>query len=138
VPPNYFELSFYAVAGEPYHLWFRGRADANHWANDSVFVQFDEAVGDSGATVYRIGTTSAATLVLEEATSAVLDGWGWQDNGYGAGVWGPPIRFARTGIHTIRVQTREDGLAIDQLVLSAGRYLFLPPGSPRRDATILP
>ena len=41
-------------------------------------------------------------------------------------------------MHTLRVQTREDGLAIDQLVLSAGWYLFLPPGLPRHDSTILP
>jgi hypothetical protein len=137
-PANYFELSFSAVAGEPYRLWFRGRADANHWANDSAYVQFDEAVSESGASLYRIGTTSATTLVLEDASHAALDGWGWQDNGYGAGVLGPAIRFARTGMHTLRVQTREDGLAIDQLVLSAGRYLFAPPGPLRRDTTILP
>ena len=138
VPANYFELSFYALAGEPYRLWLRGRADANHWANDSVYVQFDEAVAESGTSLFRIGTTSATTLVLEDATNAVLDGWGWQDNGYGPGVLGPAVRFARTGMHTLRVQTREDGLAIDQLVLSAGRYLFVPPGPPRRDATLLP
>jgi hypothetical protein len=57
---------------------------------------------------------------------------------HGAGVLGPAIRFAPTGMHTLRVQTREDGLAIDQLVLSWGRYLFLPSGPPRRDTTILP
>ncbi len=137
-PANDFELSFYALAGEPYRLWLRGRADTNNWANDSVYVQFDEAVAQSGASLYRIGTSAATTLVLEEASHAVLDGWDWQDNGYGAGALGSAIRFARTGMHTVRVQTREDGLAIDQLVLSAGRYRFGPPGPPRRDTTILP
>ena len=41
-------------------------------------------------------TTSSTTYVLENASGAGLSGWGWQDNGYGAGVAGPEIRFAYT------------------------------------------
>ena len=40
-PSHYFEMSFTAEAGRPYHLWVRGKAENNGWANDSVHVQFD-------------------------------------------------------------------------------------------------
>ena len=65
-PTNYFELTFNADAGKAYRLWIHGRADNNYWANDSVFVQFSGSVTSSGAATYRIGTTSAAEVNLEE------------------------------------------------------------------------
>jgi len=46
--------------------------------------------------------------------------------------------FAATGSQTIRVQVREDGLSIDQIVLSADRFLAVAPGAARNDTTILP
>ena len=48
VPADYFELTFTADAGRPYRLWIRGRAEADAWTNDSVFVQFSGAVTSSG------------------------------------------------------------------------------------------
>jgi len=36
------------------------------------------------------------------------------------------------------VQTREDGLSIDQIVLSALKYKNVAPGLLRNDSTILP
>jgi endonuclease/exonuclease/phosphatase family metal-dependent hydrolase len=128
-PANYFELTFNAEAGKPYRLWVHGRADSNYWANDSVFVQFSGSVTSTGAATYRIGTTSAAEVNLEECKDCGLTGWTWQDNGYGAGVLGPTIRFAASGTQTIRVQTREDGLAIDQILLSAAQFLTAPPAA---------
>jgi len=77
-------------------------------------------------------------VILEDGTGAVISGWGWQDNGYGVGVMGPDIYFSQSGTHTVRVQRREDGVAIDQIVLSAGRFLHVAPGAVRNDATILP
>ena len=59
-PVNYFELTFDAKAGRPYRLWMRGKADSNNWANDSVFVQFDRSVDSNSASMWRIGTASAA------------------------------------------------------------------------------
>jgi hypothetical protein len=50
---------------------------------------------------------------------------------------GPVIFFAEDGLHTIRIQTREDGLAIDQVVLSAGTYLNSSPGALKNDTKIL-
>jgi hypothetical protein len=41
-------------------------------------------------------------------------------------------------LHTIRVQVREDGFGIDQIVLSAATYFTSAPGSLKNDATILP
>lgn len=56
----------------------------------------------------------------------------------GAGVLGPPIYFASSGPQRLRVQVREDGLGIDQIVLSSGTYLTNPPGAAKNDTTILP
>ena len=137
-PADYFELTFRADAGTAYRLWIRGKAEANHWGNDSVHVQFGDSVSASGAPLYRIGTTSAAEVNLEECSSCGVAGWGWQDNGYGAGVLGPEIRFAATGVHTVRIQVREDGFAIDQIVLSAAAGRTAAPGTPKNDTTIVP
>ena len=43
--------------------------------------------------------------------------------------------FAATGAKTVRIQTREDGVAIDQIVLSPSRFIDLPPGRALNDAT---
>jgi endonuclease/exonuclease/phosphatase family metal-dependent hydrolase len=137
-PSNYFEMTFNAQAGSGYRLWIRGKAENNDWANDSVFVQFSGSVDASGTSVYRIGTTSATTINLEDCSGCGLSGWGWQDNGWGVGVMGPLIYFSTTGSQTIRVQVREDGLSIDQIVLSAQTYVSSSPGALKNDTTILP
>jgi hypothetical protein len=51
---------------------------------------------------------------------------------------GPNIVFATSGTHTLRLQTREDGLSIDQIVFSPSRFLTTAPGPLKNDATILP
>jgi hypothetical protein len=100
-------------------------------------VQFSNSVTAAGEPIFRMGTTSATTYVLEECSGYVLSRWGWQDNGYGAGVLGPAINFASGGPQRLRIQGREDGLGFDQIVLSTERYLKTPPGAPRNDTTIL-
>lgn len=134
-PPSYFELTFTVVAGQPYHLWIRGKADNNSWANDSVFVQFAD---DNGmpTSVYGRGTTSAAAVSIEDCTGCNVTGWGWQDQAYGA--FAPHLTFERSGTHTIRIQPRDDGLTIDQIVLSPSTYLMSAPGALKNDTTILP
>jgi hypothetical protein len=136
-PADYFEMTFHADANKPYRLWMRARAESNSWANDSVYVQFSGSVTSSGAPAFRIGTTSATTFTLEDCTSCGVSGWGWQDNGFGAGVLGPAIYFASTGAQRIRVQRREDGISIDQIVLSAEQYLTASPGALKQDIVIL-
>ena len=136
-PANYFQLTFNAEAGRGYRLWIRGRADSNYWGNDSVFVQFSGSVSSSGAARWRIGTTSATEVNLEDCSGCGLSAWGWQDNGWGRNTLGPLVYFATTGPQTIRIQTREDGLAIDQIVLSPSTYLTTAPGALKNDNTRL-
>jgi PKD repeat protein len=137
-PAGYVEFTFSADAGRPYRLWMRGRADRNGYVNDSVFVQFSNSVTSTGTPAYRIGTTSATTYVLEDCSGCVLSGWGWQDNGYGTGVLGPPIYFSTSGTQVMRLQNREDGLSIDQVVLSPQTYITQRPGAATNDTTIVP
>ena len=137
-PANYFEMTFNATAGVDYRLWIRSKAQNDFWGNDSVFVQFSDSVNGSGAAVFRIGTTSAAEMNLEDCSGCGISGWGWQDNGWGVGVFGPLIRFATSGTHTIRIQVREDGLSIDQIVLSPTTFKTSSPGALKNDTKILP
>ena len=137
-PPHYFEMTFSAEAGRPYRVWIRGKAQNDFWGNDSIWIQFSDSVNSSGAQLYRIGTTSGTEINLEDCSGCGLSRWGWQDNGWGVGVFGPAIYFQATGTHTIRVQNREDGLSIDQIVLSPGTYLHNSPGALKNDNTILP
>ena len=96
----------------------RMRAAGNSKYNDSVFVQFADAADAGGAAIFGLGTSSALTFNLAtDTTGQSLSGWGWQDGAY----WltqPTTLRFATTGVHTLRIQTREDGVQIDQIVLS--------------------
>jgi phosphatidylserine/phosphatidylglycerophosphate/cardiolipin synthase-like enzyme len=136
-PTNYFEMSFTAQAGQPYRLWIRGKAYNDSGYNDSVHVQFDKSVSSGGTAAYRIGTTASTYVNLEEINGAGVSGWGWQDNGFGAGVFGSPIYFATSGTQTLRVQVREDGFSIDQIVLSPDTFLNSAPGANKLDSTKL-
>jgi hypothetical protein len=137
-PANYFEMSFNAQAGIPYRLWIRGKAQNDSWRNDSVWFQFTNTVDGSGTPVWRIGSASGTWAGVEDCSGCGMQGWGWQDNGYGTGVLGPPVYFATTGVQTLRVQQREDGITIDQIVLSPSTYLENAPGATKNDTTILP
>jgi predicted amidohydrolase len=48
------------------------------------------------------------------------------------------VTFATAGPHTIRIQVREDGAQIDQVILSPSRYSNTAPGPGRNDNTIVP
>src|SRR5262249_36250043 len=98
----------------------------------------DDSVDASGAAKYTIGTTNAAIVTLEDCINCGVSGWGWQDNGFGAGVLGENMYFAASGTHRIRVQTREDGFRIDQIGPSPSTALPTSPGSLKNDTTILP
>jgi len=134
-PSNYFELTFQADAGVAYHLWMRGKAVNNYWGNDSVYVQYSDSVTSAGAATARIGSTSAQTFSVENGVNAGLAGWGWNDDAYEG--LGGSIYFATTGTHTVRVQVREDGISLDQIVLSPSAYLTTAPGAAKNDTTIL-
>ena len=134
-PSDYFELTFNAEAGRAYRLWLRGKADYNAWTNDSVHVQFSGSLSESGSAAYRIGTTDSASVSIEACSGCGVSEWGWEDNGYGG--QGTLVYFENSGPQTLRIQRREDGVSIDQVVLSAGNYLYNAPGSTRSDSTIL-
>jgi endonuclease/exonuclease/phosphatase family metal-dependent hydrolase len=142
-PAHYIEAEFMAEAGRDYHLWVRGRAENNSYANDSFFVQFSGTVSLADGTTprYRIGTTESMTVSIEEGSDLGLNEWGWADNEYLWGTedgFGEHIRFAQTGLQTIRIQQREDGVYIDQIIVSSQNWLTQPPGSAKDDSTIVP
>jgi len=136
-PPDYFEITFSAPANTQYHVWFRLRAEGNSKYNESAWVQYSDALTTGGSPAYRIGTTSGLLVNLEDCSGCGVSGWGWQDGAY----WlsqATTIKFANSGTHTIRVQTREDGGQIDQIVLSPTTYLTSAPGRSKDDSTIVP
>jgi hypothetical protein len=137
-PTDYFDLGFVADPTQEYKLWIRMKADRDHWSNDSVFVQFTGAKDAAGNPVYQIGTTSALAVNLEECSGCGESGWGWEDDGWGAvNLNGVTLRFPEGGVQTIRIQTREDGVSIDQIVLSSGKYKTTRPGTARNDTVKL-
>ena len=135
-PANYFVIPFRAELGVPYRLWVRAKAENDHYSNDSVYVQFSDTFDAGGAPSYRSGTTSGLPVILEECTGAGVRGWGWTDAGWCGD--GPQVRFDSRGPHVLRVQAREDGISLDQIMLSPAAYLHNAPGAPKNDATILP
>ena len=134
-PASYFEATFTADAGRPYHVWVRMRADGNSTSNDSVHLQFDDSLTMASSPTARIGTISSLEVILQDGSSgSAPHGWGWADNGWGA--LGTDVYFATTGPHTVRVQQREDGAVIDQIVISPDTFLTAPPGWGLDDVTI--
>jgi hypothetical protein len=47
------------------------------------------------------------------------------------------VTVATNGTHTLRIQVREDGVAVDQIVLSPDAYLHAAPGPVSNDSTIV-
>ena len=135
-PTDYVDVSFAADAGTPYTLWLRLKAVANSKYNDSVWVQFSDALA-AGAPVYPLNSSSGLLVNLAtDATALSLNDWGWQNGAY----WlaqPATVTFAAGGTHTMRIQVREDGVMLDQVVLSSARFLTVPPGPVGGDATIV-
>ena len=140
-PTSTVTFNFAADPTEIYKLWIRLKADANSWANDSVWVQFSGATDLAGTPKYRTGTNSGLSVSLEECSGCGVSGWGWEDDGWGApNTNGVLLRFPPSSDRspqTIVIQTREDGVSIDQIVLSAEKYLTARPGAAKNDATLL-
>ena len=113
-----------ADPSQTYKLWVRMKAQNDSWANDSIFVQFEGGAQVGTQTRYAIGTTDALDINLEECSGCGLSGWGWRDERWGATRTSAPLllRFPTPGYQRVRIQTREDGVSLDQFVLSAGQY----------------
>jgi hypothetical protein len=137
-PVNYIEFSFVADKTQVYKLWMRLKAENNYWGNDSVWVQFTGAKDTAGNPLYAIGSSSGLAVNLEECSGCGISGWGWEDDGWGAvNVNGTLLHFPDGGLQRIRIQTREDGVSIDQIVLSAEQFKTVRPGKAKNDTTIL-
>jgi hypothetical protein len=134
-PSSYVDIKFQAARGVPYYIWFRMQAESNSYSNDSVYVQFSGALDASGNPVARIGSASAFSMILEQGRDSGVSGWGWTDAGYDAAA--PPVYFAAAGEQTIRLQPREDGVRIDQIVISSAAYAGRMPGLAKADTTIV-
>jgi hypothetical protein len=139
-PTSFALASFIADPSQTYKVWVRLKAEGNNWANDSVFLQFYGAEDASRNPAFPAGTTSGLDVNLEECSGCGISGWGWRDDAWGQrGVTASEtrIRFSRSD-GAIMIQTREDGVSIDQIVLSSKKYITTRPGAVKNDATILP
>ena len=76
-------------------------------------------------------------LRVEDCSGCGLAGCGWNDNAYGTGALGPLVLFQTDGTHRLHIQSREDGLSIDQIVLSPHNYIDTAPGRTKNDTTIV-
>jgi hypothetical protein len=135
-PNDYFDVTFEAPANVPYRAWLRLRATGDSKWNDSVWLQFSDARA-GGSPAYALSTTDALLVNLENCSGCGLSGWGWQDHAW----WlsqSPVVSFAAGGTHTLRIQVREDGVQLDQIVLSPTTYRTSPPGPATNDSTIVP
>ena len=136
-PDDYFEARFVPEANRAYRVWLRLRGANNASDNDSVWVQFSGAVNAGGAPLWRTATGSGLLVNLESCSGCGMLGWGWTGGAWwlsGTGI----VRFPNADLQTIRIQTREDGVDVDQIVLSPVTYLTTAPGGVANDSTIVP
>jgi hypothetical protein len=139
-PTHYVDTWFLADPAQTYKLWVRLKAQNDSWANDSIFVQFEHGAIVNNTTRYVMDSTDGLDVNLEQCSGCGVSGWGWRDERWGATLNGTPVllRFPVTGWQRMRILTREDGVSVDQIVLSAEKYLTVPPGPAKRDNTKLP
>ena len=136
-PVDYFDATFTAIAGQQYTLWLRLKALGNNKFNDAVWVQFSGASANGG-TIYSIGSTSGLLVNLAtDSTAASLSNWGWMHGAYWL-MQTTTFTFPAGGTQTIRVQVREDGVQLDQIVLSPNIYRTNSPGAVSNDTVIVP
>ena len=117
-PSSYAEATFFAEAGRTYYVWIRARGDApGNFSSDAFWVQFDQSTTPAGEATVRIGTTSAAPY----NGYAALTGYNWlggdatNDN---ENIPPLAVRFATSGAQTLRLQSRQAPLRIDEVWLS--------------------
>jgi hypothetical protein len=77
-PTHYFDVPFEAPSGTHYRVWFRIHATADSKFNDSVFVQYSDAIDSTGSAIYRTGTTAGLLVNLWTCATCQSFGWGWQ------------------------------------------------------------
>jgi Carbohydrate binding module (family 6) len=136
-PAHYVDVPFTPLANVPYTLWLRLKALNDEKSNDAVWVQFSGAYAN-GTPVFQVNSTSGLLVNLAtDSTAASVRNWGWQNGAYWLSQPGT-FTFPAGGTQTLRIQVREDGVQLDQVVLSPSKYLSSPPGGPTNDTTIVP
>jgi hypothetical protein len=136
-PTHYVDVPFTAAANTPYTVWLRLKGLNNSKYNDSVWVQFSDAMAN-GVAVYPMNSTSALLVNLAtDATGSSNNDWGWVNSAYWLSQTAT-VTLGAGSAHTMRIQVREDGVQIDQIVLSPATYRTSPPGARSRDSTIVP
>ena len=119
-PTDYVDVTFTADPNASYTIWLRMSALNNNKYNDSLWVQFSDALVN-GSPAYSINSTSGLLINLATHAAGASDaGWGWVNGAYWL-VQPATVTFATSGPHTMRVQVREDGVAFDQIVLVEAR-----------------
>ena len=137
-PTQWFDVTFNADPGKTYTLWVRLKALNNSKFNDAVWVQFSNALGERAAglpVAIDVGPARQPGDRRERHEPEQL-GLGQQrvlaESAAGRSCSRP------ADCRRMRMQIREDGVQIDQIVLSHVTYLNAPPGPPTNDATIVP
>ena len=103
-----FKVNF--VKTGTHYIWLRGHATGN----------------DNSA---HVGLNGKATLSSENVTLPVNQGWVW--SGSAAGGQRATINVSQTGVHTVEVWMREDGLLLDQVLFTtSARYTPSNAGPP--------
>jgi hypothetical protein len=136
-PDHYFEARFVPEAGRLYRVWIRLRGgDDSKW-NDSLWLQFSNALNSGGAAVWGIGSTSGLLVNLEPCSNCGVSDWGWSSGSWWLGDQSF-VKFSSGAEQRVRVQIREDGVEVDQIVLSPVTYFDRAPGPAVNDSTIVP
>ena len=130
----YAMFAFDVPANGTYRLWLRLKGQANSKWNESVWVQFSNATRN-GAPVYRFGSNDGLLVNLENCSACGISGWGWQDNSWWLNQ--SSLVTLSEGMQALYVTLREDGVELDQIVLSREDYLTAPPGPVKSDDKIV-
>jgi hypothetical protein len=128
-------FNFYVATPGDYRVWLRLKGTGNSKWNESVWVQFSNALRN-GTPVYRWGTSDALLVNLEDCWNCGIDEWGWQDNAWWLNQ--SAVVTLTGGAQYLYVSLREDGVEFDQIVLSPATYMNSAPGTVKNDTTLLP
>ena len=134
-PAHYVDFTFTPQPGVAYRVWLRLRAAGGSKYNDSVFVQFSNARDSKNIARYRLGTAESLLVNRQRCNGCGQNAWGWYDGAYWLSQ--PSVLTFTEGSQTLRVQTREDGVEIDQIVLSPASYLTAAPGASDYDTALV-
>jgi hypothetical protein len=137
-PSDYFEAEFVPEANRAYRIWLRLRGGGDSLSSDSVWVQFSGSVDGGGAPLYRIGSSAALLVNLAACSECGISSWGWRNTTWWLDQQDTVVRFASSAPQRIRIQTREDGVEVDQVVLSPMTYFNEAPGSVTDDSVVVP